>query len=182
MAVRVVVGNSTPTSPCGSDAGLILSAAAMVKERLIVAVPPRLSVTLTVMAALLTAAFGVPENTPLLNDSSPGTTGGVVDHVYGLAPPEAVSVVVWYATPTSPCGSDAGLMLTAATIVSDRLIDAVAPKESVTCTVIGALAAGALGVPENTPLLNDKPPGTVAGVVDHVNVPVPPVTPRVVVG
>lgn len=166
-------------SPSGRVSGVIDRAAATFRVRLMVAEAPRLSVTLTEMLALFTGALGVPENVPLLNDNPLGNVVGVVDHTNGPTPPDWVSGGGVYATPTSPSGSVAGLMLSAATTVSDKGSAAVPPRESVTVTVILALVTTALGVPEKTPPLNDSPPGMVAGVVVHVKLPTPPVAVRV---
>jgi len=78
----------------------------------------------------------------------------LADHVYGVFPPVAATVVE-YAAPAAPFGSDAVVIEGAAAIAIARFADAVrcvGEVESVT-VMAAVLVPDALGVPEICPVL-----------------------------
>ena len=89
------------------DAVVMVGAAMIFSASVVFAVTLLLSVTWKVIFPLKTAE-GVPARTPPLNVIPAGRLFVVMAHVYGGVPPEAVKVVAWYGTVTSPDGKDAG--------------------------------------------------------------------------
>jgi hypothetical protein len=105
---------------------------------------------------------------PALKVRPPGRLPAPTDHRYGAIPP--VAARVWeYATPTTPAGSEELVMTSGGgAMASVRGAVALAPVESVTCTVKLADPT-ADGVPEIVPdALNARVAGRVPDVTDHV--------------
>ncbi len=143
---------ATATSPPGSEVVKMVTPV-MAMDRFAVAVPPSLSVTVTVNEDV-PVVVGVPLMTPV--DGARVRPGGSVPvlsaHVYGFVPPEAARV--WeYATPTSPPGRDVVVMVGPVPISMDNaLAAAVLPRLSWTVTLKSEVPTGPLGVPLIMPL------------------------------
>ncbi len=131
------------------------------------------SVTLKLSEAPATAAVGVPVMAPVavFSDNPAGNIPLVSDQVYGVVPPDAVSVAE-YAAPTNPFGSDVVVMvsvLEAMVSVIDAAALCAGLLESVTVKVSGALDTTAVGVPVMAPVaaFSDNPAGSVPPVSDQ---------------
>src|ERR1700682_4143155 len=106
----------------------------MVSEYALLLVTEALSVTVMLtLNGLPVAVVGVPESTPVLVFKLRPVGKPDDDHVKGLLPPVAVTVVEGYATPTVPVGSVAG-PLTAGTglMVTEYVLLLVTEARSVT--------------------------------------------------
>ena len=135
---------------------------------------------------MVTTAVGVPVMAPVeaFKFKPAGKVPLVMDHVYGVVPPVAVSVAL-YATPTCPFGREVvATVRVAGVIVSVTLSVFVCCglPESCTWNVNGVLVTAVVGVPVMAPVeaFKDKPAGSVPLVMDHVYGVVPPVAFRVV--
>jgi len=135
-----------------------------------VAVAELLSRTCTVNV-LAPVALGVPVIAPVLavSDKPAGRAPAMTDHVYGIVPEPASSIVL-YTTPEVPLGNSIVVTATpgAATIMLSAS-EAVLEFASVTLTV-KLLVPVAVGAPEITPVLavSDKPAGKEPELIDHV--------------
>jgi len=131
-------------------------------------------VTLKVSETALAVAVGVPVIAPVLvfSVSPAGSVPLVNDHVYGVVPPVAASVVE-YAVPTVPLGNDevvidrvagAIVRLSVADLVCAGLLESVAVKVSEVAVAV------AVGVPLIRPVepFRVSPAGSVPLVNDHV--------------
>jgi hypothetical protein len=168
---------ATPTCPSGIQ--LVDSCkvpCVIVNDRVAVLICAGLpeSVTLKLSEAPATAAVGVPVMAPVavFSDNPAGNVPLVSDQVYGVVPPDAVSVAE-YAAPTSPFGSDVLVMvsvLEAMVSVIDAAALCAGLLESVTVKVSGALDTTAVGVPVMAPVavFRDNPAGSVPPVSDQV--------------
>ena len=132
------------------------------------------SVTLKVSAAADTAAVGVPVMAPVavFSDRPAGNVPLVSDHVYGVVPPDAVSVAE-YAVPTLPFGNDVVVIVSVAGVVvsvSAAVALCAGLLESVTLKVSATPDTAAVGVPVIAPVavFNDNPAGRVPLASDHV--------------
>jgi len=136
------------------------------------------SFTCTVKADVVESAAGVPLIAPVdvLSDRPAGSVPVVTVHVYGAVPPAAArAVLVGYAAPIVPLGSDVVVTdsgVDAAPIVILRFAVDVAEgvAESLTCTVKRDVVALAAGVPVIAPVfgLRVRPAGKVPVVRDQV--------------
>ena len=130
--------------------------------------------TLKVSETALAVAVGVPVIAPVLvfSVSPAGSVPLVNDHVYGVVPPVAASVVE-YAVPTVPLGNDevvidrvagAIVRLSVADLVCAGLLESVAVKVSEVAVAV------AVGVPLIRPVepFRVSPAGSVPLVNDHV--------------
>lgn len=107
---------ATPTVPVASDVVVIESGATTLKVKDFVAVwfGEEESVTLMPADEVLTVV-GVPEIVPVLGLSvkPAGKAPDAIDHVYGSVPPVA-AIVVEYALPVIPVGTDVVVMVSVA--------------------------------------------------------------------
>ena len=146
---------AVPVTPLGNDAVVMPIGATMVSDRLLV--PVRCaglvaSVTVTT-TVLVPAVFDVPLIAPLAGSMLRPEGRPVADHVYGVVPPVAATVAL-YATPATPEGNDAVVMVGGATTVSDRLavaVRCVGLVESVT-VMATVLVPAVVGVPLIAPV------------------------------
>src|SRR5260370_4878394 len=131
------------------------------------------SLTLKVSAAPDTAVVGVPVMAPVavFSDNPVGNVPLVSDQVYGVLPPDAVSVAE-YATPTCPFGSDVLVMVSVAAVVvsvSAAVAFCAGVLESLTLKLSAAPDTAVVGVPVMAPVaaFSDNPAGTVPRVRDQ---------------
>ena len=187
-APRVCWGYTVPAVPPGSAVVVMVGGAAAVPMTICSGCDAERfaeSVTLAVKFDV-PAVVGVPVIVPVLESVRPaGSDPALMDHVYGVVPPEAPRVCCGYTVPAVPPGSDVVVMVGGVgagliTICSGCVLDKFA--ESVTLTVKLDVPA-VVGVPVIVPVLdNVRPAGRDPALMVHVYGAVPPDTPRVCCG